>query len=139
MMKKIRKIIGKKKEQVIKKFRLSGKHLFLTYAQIEIERESALKQLRNKLEPRKIMKYVISTETHKEKGKHIHVYIELDNLCDIEARNRLDLMDNEGNIKHGNYQTCRSYNAVISYVVKEGKEQVLTNMDLDDNGRLKNV
>jgi hypothetical protein len=95
-----------KKEQ-IKKFRLKGKHLFLTYAQIKMEREEVLKVLRRKLEPRKIEKYVIATEEHKTGEEHVHVYVRLDRECDIQAARRLDLGEEGGEV-HGNYQSCRS-------------------------------
>ena len=118
-----------------KGFRLSGKHLFLTYSQINIDRMKALEQLKEKLEPRKVIKYILSTENHKDSGKHLHVYCELDYRCNIASKSRLDILDEDNKPVHGNYQSCRSYKAVIGYVLKEGKDQALTNMDLDDNGR----
>lgn len=123
----------------MRKYRLSGRHLFLTYAQIGLGREECLEQLRRSLIPREIKNYVISTEDHKsEKGEHLHVYLELDKRCDILDKHRLDL-EWDGKKIHGNYQSCRSYNSVIRYVIKEGLEKVLTNMELDDMGRVYNV
>lgn len=139
---KIKKIVKKVKKVDLKRkniFRLQGKHLFLTYPKIELTRESALEQLKEKILPRRIEKYVISTEKHSIGDEHLHVYLELDKVCDIESKNRLDLEIEGKENKHGNYQSCRSYNNVINYIIKGGKENVLTNMDLDDLGREKNV
>lgn len=142
---KIKKILKKvKKIDLMKKktFRLQGKHLFLTYPQTVLSRESALEQLKEKIMPRRIEKYVISTEKHSTGEEHLHVYLELDKKSNIENKNRLDLEieGKEGKEKkHGNYQSCRSYNNVVNYIIKGGKENVLTNMDLDDLGREKNI
>jgi len=133
----IEKIIKKKK---IKRFRLQGKHLFLTYPKLILAREKVLEQLKRVLLPRIIENYVISTEKHSTGEDHVHVYLKLDNKCDISDRTKLDLVTEENEKKHGNYQTCRSYNKVINYVIKEDiKENVLTNMNLDEMGRELNV
>ncbi len=141
---KIKKIYKKVKKEGKKKnmFRLQGKHLFLTYPKIEITREEALEQLKEKILPRRIEKYVISTEKHTTGEEHVHVYLELDKKSNIENKNRLDLEieGKEGKEKkHGNYQSCRSYNNVVNYIIKEGKTKVLTNKDLDDLGRDINI
>lgn len=142
-IKKILKKIEKREKMKKKTFRLQGKHLFLTYPKIKLSRESALEQLKEKLLPRRIEKYVISTEKHKTGDQHLHVYVELDKKSNIENKNRLDLEveveEEEREKKHGNYQSCRSYNNVVNYIIKEGKENVLTNMDLDDLGREINI
>lgn len=133
---KVKKTKNKQKRGgVVKRFRLSGKHLFLTYAKLEQEKEEVLLQLRERLRPRLIDKYVISEEEHEDGSKHIHAYLELDKRCDIRAKERLDIRDEKGEERHGNYQSCRSYMNVIGYVVKEGLKKVLTNKKLDELGR----
>ena len=132
-MKKLKK--RNKKEKKVGNFRLSGSHLFLTYAKVDQEREVVLEQLKEKLLPRYILEYVISSEKHKDESNHIHVYLKLDGRCNICSKKRLDIRDENGEIVHGNYQSCRSFNNVISYVIKDGLENVLTNKDLDKRGR----
>ena len=142
ILKKILKRVKKKEIKKIKYFRLQGKHLFLTYPQIKVSREESLEQLREKILPRRIEKYVISTEKHKTGEEHLHVYLNLDKACDIEDRERLDLeMEGKDGAekKHGNYLSCRSYKNVVNYIIKGGREDVLTNMDLDDLGREINI
>jgi hypothetical protein len=111
------------------KYRLNGSHLFLTYSKVDVKREVVLEQLKIKLRPRLIEKYVLSTEEHQDGSKHVHVYLGLDKRCDITDARRLDI-NVEGGEAHGNYQSCRSFKNVIDYVVKEGVSEVLTNMDL---------
>lgn len=141
-MKKIKIILRREqkrpdKEVKAKPFRISGKHLFLTYPKTDIPREEGLRQLQERLKPRIIEKYVIGTEEHLEGEKHIHAYIGLDKRCDIESKERLDL-EKEGKRYHGNYQSCRSFRAVCKYIIKGGIENVLTNMDLMEDGRERN-
>lgn len=127
----------------VKLFRLQGRHLFLTYPRVEIEREKVLEQLHINLQPKEIEKYVISTEQHEDGGGHIHAYVCLTSRCDIKNVAQLDLKikgpDGFFVNVHGNYQSCRSYGSVVCYVVKKGLENVLTNMDLTSEGREKNV
>lgn len=129
----------KKKETKIKQFRLRGSHIFCTYAKLRKSREDVLGELTEKLMPRKVEKYVISTEKHKTGEEHVHVYLRLDKICDIMSKTRLDLKSAEGCLVHGNYQSCRSWGSVVKYVVKGGLENVLTNMNLSSDGREKSV
>ena len=122
----------------VKKFRLCGKHLFLTYAQCELPREELLAQMRGVFEKNnknKILNYVISTEKHVDEGEHLHAYLELENFCDIRDNRKLDLKKGEG-VFHGNYQTCRNYENVQRYIVKTGLTNVLSNMKLTKQGKL---
>lgn len=121
-----------------KQFRLRGKHLFLTYAKTSVSREQALEELKKKLEPRKVENYVLATEKHHTGEDHVHVYFKLDKECDITAPGRLDLGEGEGAV-HGNYQSCRSWNGVLRYVLKGGMKNVLTNMNLTEDGRVRSV
>lgn len=145
ILKKVTNDIKKLKGSSVKKFRLQGRHLFLTYAQCPLNRQEVLDQLIRYIEPRKIVKYVICTELHKDGQQHIHTYLGLDERVNIVAKDRLDLeiKNNLGVIekKHGNYQSCRNYNRVINYIIKDSKDMahVLTNMNLDDTGREINV
>jgi hypothetical protein len=125
----------KKKEKMEKekKFRLQGVNIFLTYPQIKIEREEVLEQLREKLKPRKVVEYAISTEKHEKEGEHVHVYIKLDKRCDIRDSKRLDL-EVEGEKRHGRYETCKSKKNVVKYVVKGGLEGIKTNIGLKKIG-----
>ena len=94
-----------------------------------------MEQLKAKLAPRVVEEYVISTEKHGAGGEHKHVYLKLDERCDILDNRRLDLEDEDGKVCHGNYQSCRSYRNVVGYIVKDGMGNVATNKRLDDLGR----
>ena len=137
MKKYIKKYVKKViKAENLKTFRLSGKHLFLTYSKINVKKENVLKQL-EEFFGQNMEKYLISEEEHDDGEKHIHVYIKLKIRCDIKGWKKLDIVDDEGEKKHGNYQTCRSFKKVIPYVSKN--KNILTNMNLDDNGREINI
>lgn len=107
---RVLKIVDKPTEK--KCFRLQGRHLFLTYAKIEIDKEVALKQIKEKIKPSVIEKYAISTEKHLSGESHLHMYLRLAGACNIRKVEKLDLeclgLDGVVCMYHGNYQSCRS-------------------------------
>jgi len=128
----------KENENKKKEFRLSGKHLFLTYAKCAIPREEVLAQIIEKLKKNNVENYVISTEKHKDESEHVHCYINLGTACDIRDARKLDL-EKEGKKYHGNYQTCRKYENVQRYLIKEGLQNVLSNMTLTEEGKILSI
>ena len=87
------------------KFRLTARHLALTYAQCELDVKEVLESLQVKF-GEVMYKYIISQESHKDGGKHIHVYAGLSkriNIC------RADYLDIEG--YHGDYKAARGLKA----------------------------
>ena len=119
------------------RFRLRGKHLFLTYSQIPetLFKEEVLQQLRNKVSPICILSYVVKEELHQNGGKHFHVYLGLSKRYDIRAENRLDLTW-ESRQFHGNYQAVKDVRGVLAYCVKEENgSSYITNLELDSEGR----
>ena len=137
----VSKLATKKRNSVEKpkSYRLQGKHLFLTYAQYHGARENIWKQLEEKLDKWGVEKYLVSTEKHKDGNPHAHVYIRLNRKCNIINNEYLDILDEKNEKKHGKYESCRSYQAVIGYVSKEGLKEALTNMDLTSEGKEVNV
>lgn len=103
------------------KFRLKGQRLFLTYPQCPIEPSEALEQLEAKVKDmkRSINEYIIAQEEHKEEGKHLHCYIQVDKAVDITVATKLDIQQ-DNVVYHGNYQGVKSDTAVIKYVTKDG-------------------
>ncbi len=105
-----------------KNFRISAKRLFLTYSRTNLMPNEALLQLEAKLQ--NIEKYVISQEEHAdepEKGKHLHVFLELNKKVNITKPSFLDLVDlNSKKNIHGEYQAVKNKHAVIDYVKKDG-------------------
>jgi len=105
-------------------FRLQGNHLFLTYSKCLLSKEESLEQLSKKLD---IINYIIAEEKHKDnEEKHIHCYLKLKKRCNITNQNKLD-MNKEKLIFHGNYVSCKNYNAVKYYCKKE--ENYITNIE----------
>jgi len=107
-------------------YRLQAKQLFLTYAQCPIAKGQVLSQLRERLD---IDKYLIAEELHQDGNKHVHVYLKLQAKCDIRDPASLDLVSDEESGRspyHGNYQGCRSPQAVMRYCLKE--EDYITNL-----------
>lgn len=102
-------------------FRLNAIHLFLTYAQCDIECKDALDLLQNKLD---INEYIIAQEKHQDGNNHLHVYLKLNKKCNIVNSNWLDL-----NGYHGKYESCRNGNSVKKYCIKDGN--YITNMDFE--------
>lgn len=100
-------------------FRLSGKQFFLTYPQCPLDPEVVLAQLRDKVVP-EIVAYVIAREQHEDGNFHIHAYLKYDRKVSVTNQSKFDLLGEEGEGYHGNYQTCRSARAVIKYCEKGG-------------------
>lgn len=118
------------KEKRNTNFRLSGVHLYLTYARFSSDREEILKQLQKKL---KIEQYAIGTDHHRDGGEHVHIYLHLRQRCDIKNPRRLDLLDKEGMVVHGHYSVCRSITKVLKYIASIPEENLLTNIGLLKN------
>ena len=117
------------KEETNKGFRLSRKHLFLTYSQTDITPEECYHQLAIKLGKWQIDDHVIVQEKHKveiqrdheveeKPGTHLHCYIALSRRCDIKNQEFLHLTNEKGLIAKGNYQGAKDQNAIIQYVLK---------------------
>ncbi len=117
------------------KFSLSAKQFFLTYPRCDLEMDEALAQLRSKFRA-PIEAHLIAREDHKEPAKegeydtqwHLHVYIKFARKVRIAKPNKLDLIS-AGRTFHGNYQTCRSANAVKEYCKKDGLFIASDNID----------
>ncbi len=103
-----------------KEFRLRGKKLYLTYAQldrnIEFIKEEALNQLKDKL--KSIKEYIIAEEKHQDGVIHIHCFFQLNIKIDISDSDYFDLIFNS-KVYHGNYQIGKKKAAIIEYIVKE--------------------
>jgi len=105
-----------------KKFRLHASKLFLTYPQCSLERVEVHKHLEQKFKDN-MKEYMIVQESHKDGEKHIHCYIELNKRVDLNSDKCLDILE-----YHGNYQSCKSKEKTIEYLIKEDKEP-LQSMD----------
>lgn len=116
-------------------FRIYAKHLFLTYSRTNLDPVDVFSQLQEKFSC--IDKYVISQEEHSdepEKGKHIYAYIEFNKKVNILSASKLDLKDFD-KIIHGEYQSVKNKNNVISYVKKDGN--FISNFQTDIEFKIK--
>lgn len=96
-----------------KKFRLHASKLFLTYPQCSLERVEVHKHLEQIFKDN-MKEYMIVQESHKDGEKHIHCYIELNKRIDLNSDKCLDILE-----YHGNYQSCKSKEKTIEYLIKE--------------------
>jgi len=99
-------------------FRLSAKHIFLTYPKCDLTPPQVLDQLRHKLK-HDIDWYTIAQEDHKDGTKHIHALIALGKKCNIRNVSFLDLSSPEGQSFHGCYQPAYDVAASHEYVTKD--------------------
>lgn len=118
------------------KFRLNTQQVFLTYPKCPIIPKDALTFMKVYLKEEYnigIQKYVIAQEKHMDDSLHLHMYLKLSQTINFKNPSCFDLYipDDEEKSKwekyHGNYQSCRSANAVIKYCVKGGL--YISNMD----------
>lgn len=93
-------------------FRLTGKQFFLTYPKCDLSKEKAKDLLDSILDP---VHLIIARELHSDQTYHLHIYVK--NRRKINVK-RQDYFDLDG--YHGNYQTVRDKNKVVTYVKKGG-------------------
>lgn len=115
----------------LKTFKLDAKQIFLTIPQTEITKEIAYNRLLEHYRD-KINCFIVSTELHKDEGRHLHLYI---SFKDRLQTKRQDIFDFIGD-KHPNIQSCRSPNNVIKYVIKDG-DYISYNIDVGKH--MKNI
>jgi Geminivirus Rep catalytic domain. len=105
-------------------FQLSSKSLFLTYPKCPLTKDEVHALLLGK--GRAIHGGVIARELHEDSTPHIHVYLLLG--CKFSTRNQ-HYWDLAG--YHGNYQSAKSYTAVIRYIKKDKDYIEFGDLDLE--------
>lgn len=99
-----------------KKFRLNTKTISITMPQCTATKHECLEAWQNKCGSN-LIDYLIVKESHEDGEPHIHAFLELETRCNWHTANCLDV----GNF-HGNYQTTKSKQNWIEYLLKEDKE-----------------
>lgn len=98
------------------RFRMSGKHYFLTFPRCPVDKQLAYDFFMEKHHPEYLL---CAHETHADGSPHLHVYLKLCSRKEIRDSQYFDLVIATDRY-HGNYQTCRSPSAVQKYARKEG-------------------
>lgn len=96
-------------------FRLSAKHLLLTYPQTEFDKNALLAFLQSKLSRWQPTFILVAGERHADGQPHRHAYVRLRNRCDIRDQHFLDFSE-----CHGNYQAARKPDCALQYCRKDG-------------------
>lgn len=109
-------------------FRLEATHLFLTYPQCPIEKDTLLALLTGLISAAgcEVKHYCIAQENHEDGNKHAHAYLGLSKRLRMRGNDCLDILY-DGVIYHGNYQTARKPKDVIAYCKKDG--DYITNVE----------
>lgn len=94
------------------KFKIEAKHLFLTYPQCNLTKETVREELEKKLGN---IQHVIAREQHEDGGFHLHCYVMLEKKRKITKPDFLDILG-----FHGNYQVAINPGSVKKYVMKDG-------------------
>lgn len=98
------------------KFRLNAAKLSLTYPQCSMTKDSMLESLKDKFKDN-LKEYLIVQELHEDGNLHLHCYVELKKKIDYGSPLCLDFKG-----FHGNYQSCKSKENWIQYLLKADKE-----------------
>lgn len=101
----------------INKFRLSATNLYLTYPKCPAPLDLSLDILKDKLCRHIVTDYIFVKEFHEDSSPHIHAYLKCSKKVDIKNAASLDITFNDISY-HGNYQTAKYPNKVISYMLK---------------------
>lgn len=104
------------------RFRLQGVSLYLTYPQSDpITRAEVLDMLQDfgmETHASKVLTYeysCIAVEQHQDGHNHIHAFAKYANKFQIRNSNKFDIHG-----KHGNYQTGKNPEKVLTYITKHG-------------------
>lgn len=98
-----------------KKFRLASKKFFLTFPQCSVTKEQAQERLQNKF-PEELEWFIIGEEKHQDGTPHLHLALCFHNQKSVTRPDYFDFIGD----KHGNYQTMKSQQNCVKYVVKGG-------------------
>lgn len=104
------------------KFRLNAVNLYLTYPKCPVPLNEALAILQHKLITPVVKDYALVREFHEDGSPHLHAFIKCGRKANILSQTHLDL-NYEDSIYHGNYQTAKSPNSVLSYILKDIKRR----------------
>ena len=97
------------------RFRIQGRHLFLTYPVCYLDHQYIYDYLLNlSVGNERPSKICVAKENHEDGSPHFHVYLGYDKRRDISNERIFDI-DNY----HPNIQKVRSYKHCISYIVKD--------------------
>lgn len=110
------------------RFRLNAKKLSLTYSQTKLNKQELMEELKVKLNKNgnQILQYLVAEEEHKDGGKHLHAFIELEKRINVRDINYLDCKN-----EHGNYQSTRKKWNWLRYLTKEDPNP-LTNFNMEE-------
>lgn len=95
-------------------FAIRSKNVFLTFPQCPAPKEHLLRHMQTLLRP---VHYVVAHELHADGSDHLHAYFELPTVLRTSSAKYFDFY-HDNVLYHGNYQGCRSVNAVKAYVAK---------------------
>ena len=110
------------KNIAINKFRLSAVNIYPTYPKCSVPLNEALAILHSKLITPVIKDYILVREYHEDGSPHIHAFIKCYKKVNINNPSHLDL-NYEDTIYHGNYQTAKSPNSILTYMLKDIKRR----------------
>ncbi len=119
------------KKSETKKFRLSCKHLFLTYARCPLDLQYAIDQLKSVLFTYKVKSFLVVREEHNDENssieedtneqtkikEHLHIYINTEKKVNITNPDKLHLTK-DNIIYKGNYQASKSPSSTLDYLLK---------------------
>jgi hypothetical protein len=104
-----------------KEYRVNARHVGLTYPQCT----QALGEVLSKVSAKSktlIEKYLIVRESHEDGGKHVHVYLKYERPINILNPHQMDLEGEDGESKHGKYESIRNPAQWIKYLLKGIKD-----------------
>ncbi len=107
--------------------RFNAQRMFLTYSQTtpRLTPEVVLLYLEKKAEIFRIRDYLISHETHKDGGKHIHAYLKFETKLDIKNMIFMDIVYYR-KVYHPNIQKVTQVHKLWEYIKKE--KRYITNL-----------
>lgn len=97
-----------------KSFRLQGKRVFITFPQCTIDKDTALRRIKESVKTRNCHA-IVAEEKHADGHQHLHIYLEAPKNFNVRAASYFDFITG----KRGNYQKVKFKEAAIAYITKE--------------------
>lgn len=116
-------ISKKKSKKESNRFRMRAKRFSITFPQNTTSKTEAEARINGMWDE---ISYVVAQETHEDGNKHLHIYLEFNEIKSFSDPKCFDFIGN----MHGNYQVTKSRRDWVKYIIKEDKEYAAKGIDV---------
>lgn len=111
----------RKRDSDTSAFRFNSTTLYATFPKCDTPMELVVQNMKSKWEQR-LEYWIVCSEKHQDDTLHLHVLIKFKSKLNLHTADFADFLSKnaQGKTKHGNYQTARDVQKIITYIKKDG-------------------